>query len=136
MESVELLDRAGRLRSPATLSGFHQGRVPRNKGSCRRRHEPLVTWRAAAVEAGHGRHDPRRPAASRSSEPVIRAGSRGRVRAAKHGMEQCRIALAPSGNDGMATDQHFAPTCAPQGMTGAILTRAGKPRQKGVDSAS
>ena len=26
MESVELLDRAGRLRSPATLSGFHQGR--------------------------------------------------------------------------------------------------------------
>ena len=31
MESVELLDRAGRLRSPATLSGFHQGRVPRWK---------------------------------------------------------------------------------------------------------
>ena len=54
----------------------------------------------------------------------------------QHGIEQCRIALAPSGNDGTATDQHFAPTCAPQGMTGAILTRAGKPRQKGVDSAS
>ena len=32
MESVGLLDRAGRRRSPATLSGFHQGRVPRNKG--------------------------------------------------------------------------------------------------------
>ena len=41
MESVGLLDRAGRSRCQATLSGFHQGRVPRNKGSCRRRHEPF-----------------------------------------------------------------------------------------------
>jgi hypothetical protein len=32
METVGLLDRAGRRRSRATLSGFHQGRVPRNKG--------------------------------------------------------------------------------------------------------
>jgi hypothetical protein len=32
MESVGLLDRAGRRRSQATLSGFHQGRVPRNRG--------------------------------------------------------------------------------------------------------
>jgi integrase len=32
MESVPLLDCAGRRRSPATLSGFHQGRSPRNKG--------------------------------------------------------------------------------------------------------
>jgi integrase len=32
MESVGLLDRAGRRRSQATLSDFHQGRVPRNKG--------------------------------------------------------------------------------------------------------
>ena len=32
MESVGLLDRAGRRRSQATLSGFHQGRGPRNKG--------------------------------------------------------------------------------------------------------
>ncbi len=32
MEPVGLLDRAGRRRSQATLSGFHQGRVPRNKG--------------------------------------------------------------------------------------------------------
>ncbi len=32
MKSVGLLDRAGRRRSQATLSGFHQGRVPRNKG--------------------------------------------------------------------------------------------------------
>ena len=27
-----LLDAAGRRRSPATMPGFHAGRVPRNKG--------------------------------------------------------------------------------------------------------
>ena len=32
MESVPLLDCAGRHRSQATLSSFHQGRAPRNKG--------------------------------------------------------------------------------------------------------
>jgi site-specific recombinase XerD len=32
MESVSLLDCAGRRRSPATLPGYHQGRPPRNKG--------------------------------------------------------------------------------------------------------
>jgi Phage integrase family len=32
MESVPLLDRAGRRRSPATLSSFHQGRPPLNRG--------------------------------------------------------------------------------------------------------
>ena len=32
MESVPLLDCAGRRRSPATLSSFHQDRTPRNKG--------------------------------------------------------------------------------------------------------
>jgi hypothetical protein len=32
MESLPLLDCAGRRRTPATLSGFHQGRPPRNKG--------------------------------------------------------------------------------------------------------
>ena len=32
MHSVPLLDCAGRRRSPATLSSFHQGRPPRNKG--------------------------------------------------------------------------------------------------------
>jgi integrase len=32
MESVPLLDCAGRRRSPATLSSFHEGRSPRNKG--------------------------------------------------------------------------------------------------------
>ena len=32
MHSVPLLDCAGRRRSPATMSGFHQGRPPRSKG--------------------------------------------------------------------------------------------------------
>jgi site-specific recombinase XerD len=32
MESVPLLDCAGRRRSPATLPGYHRGRPPRNKG--------------------------------------------------------------------------------------------------------
>jgi site-specific recombinase XerD len=32
MESIPLLDRAGRHRSPATTSSFHQGVVPHNKG--------------------------------------------------------------------------------------------------------
>ncbi len=46
MEPMPLLDCAGRRRSPATLSSFHQGRTPRNKGSCRRRHEPFYADRA------------------------------------------------------------------------------------------
>ncbi len=32
MHSVPLLDCAGRVRSPATLPGYHRGRPPRNKG--------------------------------------------------------------------------------------------------------
>ena len=32
MESIPLLDRAGRRRSPATKSSFHRGVPPRNKG--------------------------------------------------------------------------------------------------------
>ena len=32
MEPVPLLDRTGRRRSPATLSSFHVGRPPRNRG--------------------------------------------------------------------------------------------------------
>ena len=32
MESVPLVDCAGRRRSPATLPGYHRGRPPRNKG--------------------------------------------------------------------------------------------------------
>ena len=32
MNNVSLLDAAGRLRSPATMPGFHRGRPPRNRG--------------------------------------------------------------------------------------------------------
>src|SRR5205085_6294558 len=32
MQPEQLLDRAGRRRSPATLASFHQGHSPRNKG--------------------------------------------------------------------------------------------------------
>jgi hypothetical protein len=32
MPSTVQLDACGRRRSPATLSSFHQGRAPRNKG--------------------------------------------------------------------------------------------------------
>jgi hypothetical protein len=32
MNDTPLLDAAGRLRSPATMPGFHRGRPPRNKG--------------------------------------------------------------------------------------------------------
>jgi len=32
MQSLSLLDRAGRRRSPATTSSFHKGLPPRNKG--------------------------------------------------------------------------------------------------------
>src|SRR5215207_1089314 len=32
MNDTPLLDAAGRLRSPATMPGFHRGRLPRNRG--------------------------------------------------------------------------------------------------------
>ena len=32
MKSTQLVDCAGRRRSPATLPGYHRGRPPRNKG--------------------------------------------------------------------------------------------------------
>ena len=32
MNDTPLLDAAGRLRSPATMPGFHRGRPPRNRG--------------------------------------------------------------------------------------------------------
>ncbi len=46
MESTQLVDCTGQCRSPATLPGYHRGRPPRNKGSCRRRHEPFYADRA------------------------------------------------------------------------------------------
>src|SRR5687768_10945327 len=54
-----LLDRAGRVRSPATMPGFHAGRAPRNKG---RRYpadppkvEEIVAVMRAAGDRPHGR---------------------------------------------------------------------------------
>jgi integrase len=49
MESIPLLDCAGRRRSPATLSSFHVGRPPRNRG---RRYPPTVEEIIAVMRAG------------------------------------------------------------------------------------
>ena len=51
MEPVPLLNRAGRRRSPATLSGFHQDRPPRNKG-LRHPADPPTVEEIIAVLAG------------------------------------------------------------------------------------
>jgi site-specific recombinase XerD len=51
MESVALLDRAGRRRSPATLSSFHRGRPPRNKGLRYPPDPPTVEEIVAAMRA-------------------------------------------------------------------------------------
>jgi hypothetical protein len=53
MESVSLLDRAGRRRSPATLSSFHQGLPPRNKG-LRYPPDPPTVQEIVAVMAAAG----------------------------------------------------------------------------------
>jgi hypothetical protein len=49
-----LLDPAGRRRSPESMPGFGNGMAPRKKGSCRRRHDPLLrggrpTWKLERV---------------------------------------------------------------------------------------
>jgi integrase len=54
MESVPLLDCAGRRRSPATLSSFHQGRSPRNKGLRYPPDPPTVEVIAVMRAAGDG----------------------------------------------------------------------------------
>jgi integrase len=57
MESVPLLDCAGRRRSPATLSSFHQGRPPRNKGLRYPPDPPTVEEIIAVMrKAGEDRH--------------------------------------------------------------------------------
>jgi hypothetical protein len=48
MESIKLVDCAGRPRSPATLPGYHRGRPPRNKG-LRYPPDPPTERRSAAV---------------------------------------------------------------------------------------
>ena len=57
--SKPLLDAAGRRRSPATMSGFHAGRTPRNKGMRYPADPPTVEEIVAAMRAAgdsvHGR---------------------------------------------------------------------------------
>jgi site-specific recombinase XerD len=57
MESVVLVDAAGRRRSPATLPGFHVGRPPRNKGLRYPADPPPVEEIVAVIrQAGHSPH--------------------------------------------------------------------------------
>jgi len=52
-----LLDRAGRLRSPAIMPGFHAGRPPRNKGLRYPADPPMVEEIVAVMRtAGDGAH--------------------------------------------------------------------------------
>jgi hypothetical protein len=55
MESVPLLDCAGRRRSPATLPSFHQDRAPRNKG-LRYPPDPPTVEQIIAVMRAAGDH--------------------------------------------------------------------------------
>ena len=57
MESVPLLDCAGRRRSPATMSGFHQGLPPRNKGLRYPPDPPTVEEIIAVMRAAGDRAD-------------------------------------------------------------------------------
>ena len=55
-----LLDRAGRVRSPATMPGFHAGRAPRNKGRCYPADPPKVEEIIAVMRAAGDRRHGRR----------------------------------------------------------------------------
>ena len=57
MHSVPLLDCAGRRRSPATLSGFHRGLPPRNKGLRYPPDPPTVEEIIAVMRAAGDRPD-------------------------------------------------------------------------------
>ena len=57
MESLPFLDCAGRRRSPATLSSFHQGRAPRNKGLRYPPDPPTVEEIVAVMRAAGERPD-------------------------------------------------------------------------------
>ncbi len=52
MPSTVLLDTCGRQRSPATLSSFHQGRPPRNRGQRYPADPPTVEEIIAVMRAG------------------------------------------------------------------------------------
>ena len=57
MESVPLLDCTGRRRSPATLSSFHVGRPPRNRGRRYPPDPPTVEESIAVMRAAGENHD-------------------------------------------------------------------------------
>ena len=57
MESMSLLDCAGRRRSPAMLSSFHQGLPPRNKGLCYPPDPPTVEEIIAVMRAAGDGYD-------------------------------------------------------------------------------
>ena len=57
MSAQPLFDSAGRLRSPATLPGYHAGRPPRNKGQRYPADPPTIDEIVAVMRrAGDGRH--------------------------------------------------------------------------------
>jgi hypothetical protein len=61
MSTLQLLDAAGRRRSPATLPGYHAGRPPRNKGfryppDPPRVEEIIAVMRRLRVSLGLGGH--------------------------------------------------------------------------------
>jgi hypothetical protein len=57
-----LIDAAGRRRSPATMTGFHAGRPPRNKGVRYPADPPTVEEIVAVMRAaGDGAHGRRLP---------------------------------------------------------------------------
>src|SRR5947209_2028032 len=55
MTGSELLDAAGRRRSPATMPGFHCGRPPRNKGRSYPADPPSVEEIVAAMRCAGNR---------------------------------------------------------------------------------
>jgi integrase len=57
MPSIVQVDACGRRRSPATLSSFHQGRAPRNKGQCYPADPPTVEEIIAGMRAAGGDND-------------------------------------------------------------------------------
>ena len=58
MPSTPPLDIRGRRRSPATLSGFHQGRLPRNKGLRYAADPPTIEEIIAVMRAAGDDADP------------------------------------------------------------------------------
>ena len=57
VDSAPLLDCAGRRRSPATVSGFHHGRPPRNEGLLCLPDPPTVEEIIAVTRAASDRPD-------------------------------------------------------------------------------